>query len=334
MQFVNARAPEWSRAVGLSTSRAVFAIAALSAAACSDAAHVSSPDVPPAPALGKGPKGLPTRGPLLFASAITGNRELYSVREDGSNLKRLTFALGTDNLAAFSPDGSKIAFISDRNGSIQMYVMNSDGTGVKQISSFTDDFKPFGLPAWSPDGKKLAIGLTQLPYATGSTDIFLMSLNGTGFTRLTFEGSINADPSFSPDGKRVAFHSNRDPIDGEMDLWVVDLDGTNLTRLTNCEAGVHCRRAHYSPDGTQIAYETASQVGESVVVMNVATKQPAFFTATGFNDPFWSPDGVKLAMVYNDGVTKQLRTVNTNGTGSETVIELSDQLVRGLSWGR
>ena len=82
--------------------------------ACSDTSSISSPNDPTAAGLTKGPKSLPGRGPILFAASLTGDRELYSVNDDATGLQRLTFAPGYDDLAAYSPDGSKIVLASNR----------------------------------------------------------------------------------------------------------------------------------------------------------------------------------------------------------------------------
>jgi Tol biopolymer transport system component len=335
MQITNTRAMERTgRPVGSRSLRPVLAVLTLASAACSDASRVSSPDLPRAAALGKGPKGLATRGPLLFSATITGDRELYTVNEDGTNLKRLTFSAGADDLAAFSPDGSKIAFVSERSGRNQIYVMNSDGSGVKPITNFADDFDVAGAPAWSPDGKKIAVGLTDHTGPAPRSDIYLMSANGAGRTRLTSQGTSNAEPTFSPDGKTIAFHSDHEAVTDELDIWTMAVDGTNHERITDCDIAPGCRRPEWSPDGNLIAYEQASPSFESVAVMQVATKAMVLLTSGGVSDPFWAPDGVKFAMVYTDGLTRQLRTLNTNGGALGTVIELSATPIHGLSWGR
>ena len=311
-----------------------LAIFAATLAACSESSRISSPEAPTVAALAKGPKALPTRGPLLFSTMITGMRDLYSVNEDGTNVKRLTFSPAHDDHAAYSPDGSKIAFISERTGRTQLYIMNSDGTGVKQITSFVNDFNFAGEPTWSPDGKKLALGLKDFTAPVVETHVYLMSLNGTSLTKLTSDGSINFNPTFSPDGQRIAFASDREDPAGELDIWIMNIDGTNPTRLTSCVAGYHCRKPKWSTDGSKIAVEVGDPTLTSIMVLNANTKLMVFSTAMGFSDPFWSPDGIKLAMVHKDGITHQLRTVNANGSTWETVLEWTASQMRGLSWGR
>jgi TolB protein len=211
--------------------------------------------------------------------------------------------------------------------------MNSDGTGVKQISDFTNDYNVVGSPTWSPDGKKLAMGLTDYTVATPNTDVYLMTASGANNTRLTSTEGIDADPTFSPDGQRIAFASARDP-DGDYDIWTMNVDGTDLDRLTNCDPGMQCRQPRWAPDGSKVAYVQANNAGSSVVVVGAKTKLLVFFTAIGFKDPFWSPDGLKLAIVYNDGFKEILRAINPNGAGYSDVMSFVGADIRAGSWSR
>lgn len=122
----------------------------------------------------------------------------------------------------WSPDGSMIAFASSRQGKRQLFVMNADGSKIRQVTNLED---MGGRSTWSADGKKLAF------YAgpAGDHNIYTINIDGTGLTQLTYSGD-NLGPSWSPDGNWIAFTSFRD---GNNEIYIMRPDGTNPTRLTN-----------------------------------------------------------------------------------------------------
>jgi Tol biopolymer transport system component len=136
---------------------------------------------------------------------------------DGSNVVQLTS--DDDWAPAWSPDGKKIAFCSDRDGVPGIYVMNADGSNVVRLTS-DDDW----APAWSPDGKKIAF---SSGWDSDHPGIYVMNADGTNVVQLTSED--DREPAWSPDGKKIAFSSDRD---GNDEIYVMDEDGTNVVRLT------------------------------------------------------------------------------------------------------
>ena len=123
----------------------------------------------------------------------------------------------------WSPDGSKILFISDRTGNNEIFVMNPDGSDITQITQ-SEGNKNWA--EWSPDGRRIAYSYEG--------DIYLINADGDpeSVVRLTSDGKKNRAPSWSPDGRRIVFSSQRS---GNWDLWVVNTDGSGLTQLTDDE---------------------------------------------------------------------------------------------------
>jgi Tol biopolymer transport system component len=117
------------------------------------------------------------------------------VNEDGSDVKRLTPLTWDSFHAAWSPDGSRIAFVSVRDGNPDVYVMNADGSGELRLTNSpaidTD-------PAWSPDGARIAFSSDR----NGNHDIYIMSADGSGVTRVTNSPTLDRYPAWSPDGSR------------------------------------------------------------------------------------------------------------------------------------
>ncbi|HVH08461.1 MAG TPA: PKD domain-containing protein [Gemmatimonadales bacterium] len=181
---------------------------------------------------------------IAFASFLSaGFPNIDVMNEDGTGATRVTIDNGSVHAApAWSPDCSKIAFTKDPGGNMQIFVMNADGTGVTQLTNVANANSK--SPAWSPDGTRIAFQ-SDRDAPSGDPElyeIYVMSADGTGVTRLTTDlvGFTNAmyttygrptseHPTWSPDGTQIAFHSNRD---GHYQIYFINADGTGETRLT------------------------------------------------------------------------------------------------------
>ena len=117
--------------------------------------------------------------------------------------------------------GDLIAFTSDRDGDYEIFVMNADGSEVRQLTDNDDDD---GLPAWSPDGKRIAFTSDR----GDKFEIFVMNSDGTEVRQLTDNDDSDWSPSWSPDGKRIAFTSDRY---GDWEIFVMNADGSNVVSL-------------------------------------------------------------------------------------------------------
>ncbi len=123
----------------------------------------------------------------------------------------------------WSPDGSRIVFSSNRDGDPEIYVMDSDGAHVQQL---THNDTPDYFPSWSPDGSQIVFASLR----EGNWDIYVMDAKGRNVRRLTDHPSVDWEPAWSPDGTRLAFSSDRD---GDSEIFVMNLDGSGLTQLTD-----------------------------------------------------------------------------------------------------
>ncbi len=123
----------------------------------------------------------------------------------------------------WSPDGSQIVFSSNRGGDSEIYVMDSSGGNVRQLTNNdTSDY----FPSWSPDGSQIAFASLR----EGNWDIYVMDTKGRNVGRLTEDSSVDWEPAWSPDGTRLAFSSDRD---GDWEIFVMNLDGSGLSQLTD-----------------------------------------------------------------------------------------------------
>ena len=168
---------------------------------------------------------------IAFRSDLDGDFDIYVMNTDGSGVVRLTDNDTYDTTPAWSPDGRRVAFHSERDGDFGIYVMNADGSGVVRL---TDNDSYDTSPAWSPDGRRIAF--------TSNRDdpdplddkhvmnIYVMDADGSDVVRLTGNVSWNDAPTWSPDGRRIAFASDRD---GDGEIYVMNADGSSVVRLTD-----------------------------------------------------------------------------------------------------
>jgi TolB protein len=168
---------------------------------------------------------------IAFLSRRDGNLEIYVMNPDGSEQQRLTRNTVRDSNPVWSPDGRRIAFESNW----QVWVMNEDGSGQRRL---TRNGARNLAPAWSPDGQRIAfehrIGRVQRDECSGCgtarfVEIHVVNADGSGERTLTRSGERNLGPSWSPDGRRIAFVSRRD---GNAEIYAMNADGSEQRNLT------------------------------------------------------------------------------------------------------
>src|SRR3990170_1357253 len=159
------------------------------------------------------PTGPSATGEIAFASCRAVKPadqvcDIYVMNADGSGQTRLTNKPEEEQLPVWSPDGSRIAFISVRDGNAEIYVMQADGTlQTRLTSNAAGDF--FG--AWSPDGTQIPfLSPRDAPSENPNNEIYVMNAAGSGQPRLTNDPASDGFPAWSPDGRHIAFTSNRD----------------------------------------------------------------------------------------------------------------------------
>lgn len=227
---------------------------------------------------------------LAFTSVpdyYTGYTEIWVINGDGTSLVQLTHDTGHDGGAAWSPDGSKIAFHTNRDGNFEVYAMNADGTGLVNL---TNSSAVDSGPAWSPDGNKIAFYSNR----DGSDGLYVMNADGSGVSKLT-SGTGGFHPAWSPSGTQIAYGCHIDVAN--VDVCVINADGTGAARLTTDAAWDY--EPAWKPDGTKILFVT----GRYPSALQLALMNPdgtsvtalGANTGTGVNDPAWSSDGKKIA---------------------------------------
>lgn len=190
--------------------------------------------------------------------------ELYLIRANGGDVRRLTSNRVADWSPDWSPDGKRIVFVraarwGTEDPDVGLHVIESDGSGERLLRTEQAGDAPVFLesPAWSPDGQRIAFARATFVGEVPKSDLYVMSSDGTNVIKIAEDAG---EPAWSPDGSRIAFASYRDRF-GETcfhdcspsaEIYVVDADGGEAKRLTESKADDSSPT--WSPDGKSIAF--------------------------------------------------------------------------------
>ena len=169
--------------------------------------------------------------------------EIFLADLETRQIQQLTYNLSASS-PKWSPDGKKIAFVSDEKGDLDIYIMYKDGTGQKRLTNHSG-FD--ALVDWSPDGRKLAFVSNR----DGELHVYTVDIQTRDVIQLTFGEYRDGDPSWSPDGKKIAFVSNRTPGSG---VFIMNSDGSNITQITPTGFLGHSRPV-WGPNNNSLIYE-------------------------------------------------------------------------------
>jgi len=190
------------------------------------------------------------QGEIVVASSRSGRFQLYAAeRANLAQLRKVMDDTATATEPAFSPDGSRIAFTSTRDGQPEVYVMDADGTNAQRL---TNSPGLDGDPSFSADGQAVVFHSQR----TGHRQIYVQPITSSVAVPLTQEPADNSQPSMSPDGEVIAFVSNRE---GNNHIWLMAKDGTNQHPFTR---GPQTKESapHFLRDGT-LAYLVEQKAG-------------------------------------------------------------------------
>lgn len=241
---------------------------------------------------------------------------------------------------------SKIVFVSDRDGNMEIYMMDWDGYNqirltfnnvIDTLPSISPDKKIIAYTSYrklnpdlylyniaegkniaffsggtnysadfSPDGKRIAFVSTK----DGNAEIYVANVDGTNLKRITFNPAIDTSPSWSPSGREIAFTSDRS---GSPQIYIMDSDGTNVRRISF--EGTYNDSPAWSPDGDRIAYVSRINNSFDIYVYNLRNNTVTKLTEeAGRNEnPSWSPDGRHLVFASNRTGTYQIYIVDYDG---------------------
>jgi dipeptidyl aminopeptidase/acylaminoacyl peptidase len=268
----------------------------------SPSAIAASPNLTNNPAADSGPSWSPDGTQIAFVSDRDGNSEIYLMKSDGTDVRRLTTDSAIDEEPTWSPDGRKVAFVSDRTGNLDIFTVDTDGGGLIRL---TKGQASDSVPAWSPDGTRIAFVSDR----DGNSEIYTLEVEGALVTRLTTNPAVEGAPAWSPDGREIAFVSNRD---GNKEIYAMQQDGAGQTNLTNDPA--NDQGPSWSPDASKIAFESDRTANTDIFWMTADGSDQIDFSDSPAGDDLqasWSPDGARLAFVTNRDGNNEVYVMGT-----------------------
>lgn len=255
--------------------------------------------------------------PLLVVSGEGGNPEIL-LHVEGKEPQNLTKQPSNDVFPAWSPDGTKIAFASNRNGPINIWLMDADGSNAHALTAEPPNRGACHCPTWSPEGDRLAYQRR----VGDRSELIIFSLSGDDPKMI----ADNAwDPSWSPRGDKIAFTSL---VDGGWGLFTIEPDGGKLKRIGQATNRVGFVYPAWSPDGKQIAFTAQAGEGHEIHVCDADGSNLKPLTKEGrvSTHSVWAPDGKSIYFAHDvDGSRWDWRRV-TLATGK---VEPVEELPRG-----
>jgi Tol biopolymer transport system component len=248
--------------------------------------------------------------------------KIFVMRPDGSNVRpQGGGGMFVDRYLQWSPDGTSLGYIGDHHGS-GIYIMSANGMVRKPLGSvwrLDNDLhmSPHSF-AWSPDGMFVAFESHDFYGHWGGSRIYVSPVNSSEvFTTIPMVDTIDLfdiQPSWSPDGTKIAFISDR-ARDGQWDIFLMNPDGTGLQRLTDFP--IHQHGPVWSPDGKKIAFTGASMEGGGASIYVMGADGTGLFQVTHHlgSSPTWSPDGTRLAFTSDHEGNSEIYVINIDGTG-------------------
>jgi Tol biopolymer transport system component/TolB-like protein/tetratricopeptide (TPR) repeat protein len=296
------------------------------------------------------------------------NNDVYLMNADGSGVRKITDSPGWDAAPpnTWSRDGTQLLILSDRQGPESVYIINIDPFAPELVSADIESEHPLD-PSFSPDGNRIVYQTQEgirlldlrseddkfvfktsagggavispdgqrilfLDRIDDNTELCLVNVDGSGFVNLSQSPSKEMTPSFSPDGRRIAFASNRAAGTSTFEIYVMNADGTD-TKMIYGDRAMSINPT-WSPDGKTIAFANDREdgrVGNFELFLIEAdggserriTNRPMYDV-----DPVFSPDGSRIAFVSTADGNPEIYIVKPDGSG---VLRLTRDTGRDLN---
>lgn len=258
---------------------------------------------------------------ITYVVKRAGRHELQVADADGFNPQTVLASQEPIISPAWSPDGSRIAYVSFDQKKPVVVVQNLAQGTTRVVANFRGNNS---APAWSPDAKHLAVALTK----DGLTQIYRVPATGGEAERLTDSSGIDTNPAFSPDGQWIAFTSDRG---GSPQIYRMPAAGGAAQRLTF--EGTYNVAPRFSPDGRQIAFVQREGGKFRIATLELATGQVTVLTDGTMDDsPTYAPNGKMILYEAQVGNRGQLAAVSGDGRVRQRLTSAAGD-VQDPAWG-
>jgi Tol biopolymer transport system component len=279
-----------------------------------------------------------SNGRIYFYRQVGGDEstnEIFSMKPDGTNKKRLTNNSTNDEDPQLSPNGRWVVFEREVNGNADIFKMKPDGSQVTRLTNNAAGTVDNKDPGWSPTGQRIVFSSDR----NGDDSLYLMNADGTGETRLTFPDSADDDsnPRWAPNGEKIAFTREFDSASVDASICVIRPNASGETCITGDQFD-SIDDPDWSPNSMRITFEghepASPSANENIYTMNPNGDNVVQRTARNdhASDPAYSPDGSKIIFEVKEDPPNSLFRMNADGSNERRVTPATYD-VQDPDWG-